>query len=270
MNKLVTVFSALAVAAGIAQGEVKSANIVGFIEYTGAKGSLLWTVPTFKAVGTDGSAATVAEIGANDTFVGGGDVIRIFGTDGKQKYELSYLNATEAEAEGAEVGWYTLDAWGDWDFSETYRMNDLALPYGTGLVFVPTTEGATITYSGEVHQADKPITASKGALLWTGNTSPVDIKISQLRANDTFVGGGDVIRIFGTDGKQKYELSYLNATEAEAEGAEVGWYTLDAWGDWDFSETYRMNDIDLRAGEGFVFVPATEGAAIVVKNPIVE
>ena len=150
MNKLVTVFSALAVAAGIAQGEVKSANIVGYLEYTGAKGALLATSPIFKAIGTDGSAATVAEIGANDTFVGGGDVIRIFGTDGKQKYELSYLNATEAENEGAEVGWYTLDAWGDWDFSETYRMNDIDLKAGEGFVFVPATEGAAIVVKNPI------------------------------------------------------------------------------------------------------------------------
>ena len=252
----------------LADGGVQSANVVGYIDYTGAQNALLWTSPTFVPVGTDGTAMKIGDIKVNAAFSGGTDVIRVFGTDGKQRFELSYLNAEDAVAEGADEGWYTMQAFTDWVFDSTNCKNNESLPYGSGFVFVPATAGAAVKYVGEVFQADKAITAAQNALLWTGNTSPKNMTLGGLKVNAAFSGGTDVIRVFGTDGKQRFELSYLNAEDAVAEGADEGWYTMQAFTDWVFDSTNCKNSETLNAGQGFVFVPATAGAALVVKNPV--
>lgn len=74
MNKLVTVFSALAVAAGIAQGEVKSANIVGYT--TRAAEGYTCFVPGFQKVG--GGTTTLNDLLDENTLTAYVDEVQIY------------------------------------------------------------------------------------------------------------------------------------------------------------------------------------------------
>ena len=130
MNKLVTVFSALAVAAGIAQGEVKSANIVGYQDFNGTSGFTL-TVPTFVPPSTDGATMTLGDFVANDAFVAGSDSISLF-NGGTFDKRVTFYPYDDPDEFGIPGGWYEIE---DFEGDAPTLLNDTPLSAGLGFAF---------------------------------------------------------------------------------------------------------------------------------------
>lgn len=103
MKKLVTVFSALAVAAGIAYGEVESANVVGYNE-TEARANLNFYAPMFLDIGL--TTIDINSIQLDDDgvgMIGWGDVLQIVGPGGNAA--AAYMYWDKSMGDGVNNFW---------------------------------------------------------------------------------------------------------------------------------------------------------------------
>ena len=260
MNKLVTVFSALAVAAGIAQGEVKSANIVGYQDFNGS-GSFNLTGPTFVDIGTDGSAAKLGDIKVNSSFEFMSDTITVFDSTGNILYSATYLDQATADEAEMNAGWYDADKAAEEDYVE---INNYEFPYGSSLAFRRSNASAVLKYTGEVVQSSYTINGS-GTFNLIANTSPVALKLGDITVNSSFEFMSDMITIFNSLGNIVFRATYLDQATADEAEMSAGWYDATEAE----SENYvEKNDYDVPASMGFAFNRANASAAIIIPEPI--
>ena len=153
MNKLVTVFSALAVAAGIAYGEVKSANVVGYLykSLTGEENNDVASV--FGVVGGNNANLKLGDVeGAGDFSISNGDSLTIY-SGGAAVVEAVYfpkeiLEALEVEA---EEGWWDVTVGDELDFSDTSLCyNNYALTAGQGFTVYASSDESGLVFPSPI------------------------------------------------------------------------------------------------------------------------
>jgi hypothetical protein len=103
MNKLVTVFSALAVAAGIAHGEVKSANVVGYNTDATVSGYNFVGIP-FAEIGYNTANIKNLKISGAQGF--GGEVLEVWNGSPAAIVGYTYFDASmDMNGPGTEPFW---------------------------------------------------------------------------------------------------------------------------------------------------------------------
>ena len=133
MNKLVTVFSALAVAAGIAQGEVKSANVVGYDTLKSQEG-FNWIAPEFLEIGNNTVNIQSIQLSGDGIDPAGGDNIQFLDAGGKTVASYGWLLAADTGADA--------DGWFD---EENWELADVSLAPGAGVLVNTVSSDVVIT-----------------------------------------------------------------------------------------------------------------------------
>ncbi len=262
MKELVTAFCAVAVALSTATAaEVVSQNVVGYQEVNGTA-TKNFVISTLIPVGSDGTTMKLGDIKANSHFVFAGDDIIIF--DGFTKVARAYyLDATTAGKNNMDEGWYDADKADDGDY---VCINSMLLPYGSGFIFNRSNEKAALVFSGEVNLAPTEIIGGSSKN-YVGNCTPVDIKLGEIKVNSKFQFAGDDIIVF--DGFTKVARAYyLDATTAGKNDMDEGWYDADKADDGDY--VCINNTVVAKAGDGFLFNRANDGAAVILPTPVNE
>ncbi len=254
----------MSLVAGLALAEtaVQSANIVGYLEFAGTS-TFNFTGATFTPVGTDGSAMKLGDIKVNSAFELGVDGITIFNASGDKVFKATYVDAATAKEYDCAEGWYDVNDIENEDVSKP--KNDYDIPYGSGLVFNRANANARILYRGEVFQDAKTI-AGTGTFNFICNSSPVDLKLRDIKVNSAFELGVDGITIFNDSGDKVFKATYVDAATAKEYDCAEGWYDVNDIENEDVSKP--KNDYDIPAGKGFVFNRANSGARVIVPNPM--
>lgn len=260
MNKLVTVFSALAVAAGIAQGEVKSANIVGYQDFNGTSGFTL-TVPTFVPPSTDGSTMTLGDLVANSAFVSGEDAISLY-NGGTLYMKVTFYPYDDPDEYGIEGGWYEIK---DFEGDAPVNLNNTPIPFGTGFAFSRINDDAAITYKGEVKESPTTLPSTGGFTL-CGNVMPKAGTLADVYANAAFVSGEDAISLFN-GGTLDKKVTFYPYDDPDEYGIEGGWYEIK---DFESDAPINLNATVFSAGQGFAFSRINDDARLIVANPLAE
>jgi len=248
-------------------GEVVSTNIVGYINIPLVRRGFTFTGPTFVPVLTDGSAAKLGDVvSANDIFSPFEDSIQIFNAAGGLVAKATYISQAvldEFEIEDVAAGWWDLD---DVDF-EHGDLNDTPLKYGWSVTAYTQYSGATLIYAGEVVQGINEIPLGRREFTFTCNTSPVDLTLGDIIANDNFSPFEDSIQIFDSNGDLIAKATYISQAlldEFEIEEVAPGWWSLD---DVDF-EHGDLNHIAMPAGRALTAYTQYANASLIVPSPM--
>ena len=256
----------MSLVAGLALAEtaVESANIVGYQDF-GGFGNFNLTAITFEPI--EGESFTLKDISVNEKFDNNGDYISVF-EGGTKVFEVSYLNEGDGDY-GEPAGWYIRSHFlDDWEFPAKDCKDDYVLGKGKGIVFNRNSNGAAIRYKGQVQSKDFTF-GGFGNFNITANNTPVDIKLGDILPNEKFDNNGDYISVF-EGGTKVFEVSYLNEGDGDY-GEPAGWYLRSHFlDDWEFPAKDCKDDYVLPAGKGFVFNRNSNGAAIILPNPMPE
>ena len=268
MKKLVSIF-ALAAIAGAGFAGVDSQNIVGFQNLGGTVNALISVAPTFLNVGSNGPI-TLGDIMVNDAGLEGGLYVRFFDASGDPLDEGDYVYVNAETDYGADYdGWYLAETLDTYDFPAESCRNSKQIPVGTGFVLIPATAGAELKFVGELKQAQKEVTGDVNALIRVGNASPKDITLADLTVNNAGLEGGLYIRFFDASGDPLDEGDYVYVNAETEYGADYdGWYLAETLDTYDFPAESCRNSKPIPAGTGFVLIPATAGATLIVPNPL--
>ena len=203
-----------------------------------------FTVPTFKAVGDKAIDIQDIQLNFGEGEASGGDNIQILGTGGEMLEQYYWL--PKMYMEGADK-----DGWAN---SETFRLAEKTINDGEGfLVDIVDPSTTKIVYSGEVSKEKTEISNTIMGFNWTGNNAPrtIDIQDIQLNFGEGEASGGDNIQILGTGGEMLEQYYWL--PKMYMEGADK-----DGWAN---SETFRLAERELTAGQGFlidIVIPSTK------------
>ena len=208
-------------------------------------------------------------------FVPFSDFIQPYSTDGKFVGKFTYASQEYLDSVGSagEPGWYAFDdlrCVGD-------CTNSLKLAFAHGF-FLNAGDGnaglaPTVNFDGEVKTTESIIPVDN-CIMFTGNATPVEIKLGDIKANTLddndgdyyevydwtgFVPFSDFIQPYTTDGKFVGKYTYASQEYLDSVGSagEPGWYAFDdlrCVGEC-FNET-----ITLPAGRAF-FLNAGDGNA---------
>ena len=215
-----------------------------------------------KPTGTTWDGSSIIFLNGN----GGTDKFTDARLGGQVWKQFYYLNATEAKEFGCDEGWYQYS-----DEDSEYLMNDIAIPYGQGILFDCKNSGATLGFAGEVKNG-ATLNMVLGKFNFTGNVTPTDLKLGDFTCNNTTWDGSSVIFLNKNGGTDKFtdarlgetavwkQFYYLNTTEAKEYDVDPGWYQYS-----DEDSEYPMNlTIDIPAGSAFLFDCKNSGAQLVV------
>ena len=230
---------------------IESDNVVGY--QNREIGSFNLTLGTF--VNADGSASTLGDIKPNAAFINAAGTVQTFTSAGKAGPLYIYVNDAEVlEIFEAEEGWYLFT-----DDELTSNKNSESLPFATGFVSKSSGAGSQLIYAGEVKgtKTDIPI----GSFTLTGNCSPKDLTLGNLKPNAAFINAAGTVQTFTSAGKAGPLYIYVNDAEVlEIFEAEEGWYLFT-----DDELTSNKNGVSINAGDAFV--SKSSGAGSVIEVP---
>lgn len=199
-----------------------------------------------------------------------GDCVAKLLPSGASSAEYTYLNQDYSDALGGTgPGWYLLSEVDAGDVSESGIQDNVSLPFAEGFLAFNNT-GATLTFAGEVASGDTELQTTLGNNAFSGNVSPVDIKIGDLTVSEEWdAAEGDCIAILLPSGASAAEYTYLNEDYSDALGGTgPGWYLLSEVDAGDVSESGCQNTtVTIAAGQGFLIFQNT-GAKIYVPSAL--
>ena len=234
-------------------------------------GGNAFVVQTFVPPSVAASAVKLGNIGVSaDWDAAEGDFIAKLLPSGASSAEYTYLSEDYSDALGGSgAGWYLLDEVNDGDVSVSGIQNDVSLPFAEGFLAYNNT-GATLTFAGEVQEGDTELQTTLGGNAFSGNVSPVNIKIGDLTVSDDWdAAEGDFLAILLPSGASTAEYTYLNDDYSDALGGTgAGWYLLDEVNDGDVSISGCQNTaVSISAGQGFMIYQNT-GATVYVPSAL--
>jgi len=245
--------------------------VVGYQNKELTLGGNAFVVQTFMPIGIAADAIKLSNIGVSAEWdAAEGDFIARLLPSGASSAEYTYLSEEYSEALGGSgAGWYMLDEVNDGDVSLSGIQNNVTLPFAEGFLAYNNT-GATLTFAGEVTSGDTELLTTLGGNAFSGNVTPIDIKIGDLTVSDDWdAAEGDFLAILLPSGASAAEYTYLNDEYAEAlGGAGAGWYMLDEVNDGDVSVSGCQNTaVTITAGQGFMIYQNT-GATVIVPSAL--
>ena len=235
--------------------------MVGYQEKGLTFGDNAFVVQTFVPVGVDADKITLASISVSDDWdAAEGDFIAKLLPTGASSAEYTYLNEDYSDALGGTgAGWYFLSEVNDGDVSVSGCQNDALLPFADGFLAYNNT-GAKLKFAGEVQKGSTELKSTLGNNAFSGNASPVDMKIADLTVSDDWdAAEGDFIAILLPSGASAGEYTYLSEDYSDALGGTgPGWYLLSEVNEGDVSVGGCQNDaVDIAAGQGFMIYQNT-------------
>ena len=95
------------------------------------------------------------------------------------------------------------------------------------------------------------------------------ITLADITVNEEGLEGGLMIRFFDSYGDPLDEGDYVYVQgETIYGGYADGWYLADTLSTYEFEEESCRNSKPIPAGSGFVLIPYTDGAKLIIPNPL--
>lgn len=162
--------------------------------------------------------------------------VTTFNNAGQIDGTFVYLDDVQASIFGVEPGWFTYESVMNWD---PISADDTVIPYGVG-VQIGSDCGATVTFAGQVVAENTDIAVNAedvGGFTWTGNVSPVDLKLNDFAVTPP-AGGlwseySVTVTTFNKGGQIEGTFVYLDEVQSSIFGVVPGWYTYESVMNWD-------------------------------------
>jgi len=245
----------------------------------GAKNDFV--VRTLLPVGKEWTDVTLGDLTGTDS----GDVQWDYGADylytlkqnGLVDETYTYLCGTYAvDYPGSVVGWYTKSDADSEQFSSATCKNGLPLNFRQGFKMNAGSSGMTLNNAGEViPKGWVEVTLTGGAKNdFTGNVTPVAIKIGDITGTDTETTqwdyGADYLYTLKQNGLVEETYTFLCATyAADYVGSVVGWYTkTDADAERFTSETCKNEAVEFQPGQAFKMNAGSSGISIYIPSAL--
>ncbi len=242
MKKLMFAAVAMAACVAMADGEIASDNIVGYVNKTPDALTSIFA-PSFNNI-TDGTLklTDIKPVRSGQDPIESGDIsLQTMDENGAAEATIYYLLAGEADV-GSPEGWY-------W---ETMEPCDKVFDFGEGIIMTCPYEDATFNSSGEVDTETRQFTPPALTCIW-GNTRPAPVAIADVtvaRTSGDPIESGDIsLQTMDENGAAEATIYYLLAGEADV-GSPEGWY----W------ETMELCDKELGIGEAIIMTCPYEDA----------
>ena len=256
--------------------DVVSSSVVGY-QNKGLNAGYAFnlTVATFQAVGKDADEMTLGDITASEDWQTGTDEIKTLKANGAVDKAYTYVTKALAEEAGIPQGWYLTDDINDDAKAETidqYLQNDAVLPLGNGLLVLVGLSTTTLTYAGQVLEADQPISLNAGyAFNITGNISPANITLGDITGSEDWQTGTDELKTLKSNGAVDKAYTFVTTALATEAGIPAGWYLTDDINDDSKAETiadYLQNNVAVSAGEAFIVLVGLPTTTITIPSAL--
>ena len=217
---------------------MESANVVGYLDYTLARGFNFFS-PVFEKVDStqDLMLSDISLTDAGD----GQSYIQIVTTTGALGPKYSWFSA--ASAGTSEDCWFDEDNWEPVDF---------ALTDGQGFYVYAATTTAKAKVNGQVRNDVFSVPLSRG-FNCVGNSTPVDLDVQEMALTNAG-DGQSYIQVVTTAGALGPKYSWFSA--ASAGTSEDCWFDEDNW--------EPISGVTYLAGEGFYLYCATTTGTLVL------
>ena len=231
---------------------------------------------TFKQMDKELAGQTLSTFAiATDEGFGSGDsiVLEIYNEAGTLDGEYSFVDEANASTYGlSETGWYPLSLMQEWTATDDDCANDVVIPYGHGVIITSGEADTTATISGQVVNESKTYDVVGYGITWTGNSTPVDLKIGDLAlpVNQGF-GSGDsiVLEIYNEDGTLDGEYSFVDEANASTYGlSETGWYPLSLMQEWTATDADCVNTtVEIPSGKMVIITSGEADTTLTLPDP---
>ena len=217
-------------------GQVTSANVVGYQNINVPQQGYTWTLATVEQIGVSDEDQTMDMFQLpKDIMLGSSSGILLeFYDEGRNPigryYYLDEVTAVEAESL-SKGGWYDADFYdNNYYFTDECYAGDAKIPFGKGVIITSSEfQDLTLTFAGQVVAGSKTFDVPMQGYTWTGNCTPVDLKMKDMAIPADFMLGSSsgILFEFYDEASNPigryYFLDEVTATEAESLSC-AGWY----------------------------------------------
>jgi len=250
-------------------------RVVGYQNKTvadSAAGGNTWLVATLPSVGVDESELkldswkVVAPDGGLQSMYS--VQVATFGADGQISGGYVYLDENTCSEYSCDPGWYETESVEGYD---PIPAGSVKIPYGEGVQIASSDCGATVTFAGQVAGA-RTFTINDsdvGGNTWTGNTSPVDLKLKDLAITAPDGGLQSMYSVqvatFGVDGQISGDYVYLDENTCGEYSCDPGWYTTESVEGYD---PISAGEVDVASAQMFQIASSDCGGQITIPDPM--
>ena len=238
---------------------------------------ITWAMSTFQQIGKDLEAQTLDSFAVpTDQSFGSGDsvVLEIYNESGSLEGEYSFVDTENASLYGlTKTGWYPLEKMQNWEATDDDLSNDVVIPFGKGVIITSGEADSTITFAGAVVNEAKTYDIVGSGITWTGNATPVDLKLADFAIPvDQSFGSGDsiVLEIYNSSGSLDGEYSFVDDENASLYGlTTTGWYPLEKMQNWEATDDDCVNaTVTIPAGKMVIITSGEADTTLTLPNPI--
>ena len=217
-------------------GQVVSANVVGYQNINVPQQGYTWTLATVEQIGVTDENQTMDMFQfPSDIMLGASNGILLEFYDENSTpigryYYLDEVTATEAEGL-SKGGWYDADFYDEnYYFIDECYAGDAKIPFGKGVIITSGEfQDLTLTFAGQVVTGSKTFDVPMQGYTWTGNCTPIDLKMKDMAIPAEFVLGsssGILFEFYDEASNPIGRYYYLDEfTAIEVEGVSyAGWY----------------------------------------------
>ena len=260
-----------------ATADVESSNIVGYQTQTVVGSGITWALSTFQQMGKTLEAQTLASFALpTDAGFSSGDsiVLEIYDESGSLEGDYSFVDEVNAALYGLTfTGWYPLAKMQNWEATDADCSNDVVVPFGKGVIITSGEADTSMTFAGQVVDEAKTFNVVGGGITWTGNATPVDLKLGDLALpTDTGFSSGDsiVLEIYDESGSLEGDYSFVDEVNAALYGLTfTGWYPLAKMQNWEATDADCANtSVAIPAGKMVIITSGEADTTLTLPNPV--
>ena len=219
-------------------GSIRPAPIVGYAQKDTASSGFAMLSAQFEAVGANDGSATLA-----DLTIGGYEPYDPVEDEGGTTADFSVQFLTASGTTEAQYWWYDDDEKTGWYDASGNLCNDVALSAAKG--FWTSGHGLTMTSAGQVNENDIVITTASAGFRAIANTTPVNLKLSQLA-----ITGYEPYDPVEDEGGTTADFSVQFLTASGTTASQYWWYDDDEKTGWYDASGTLSNDVVIPAGTG--------------------
>ena len=250
---------------------------MGYQTQTVVGSGITWSLATFKQIDKELSAQTLSSfaIPTDQGFVSGDTIVlEIYDETGSLEGAYSFVDEGNASLYGLSVtGWYPLEKMQYWEATDDDCANDVVVPYGKGVIITSSEADTTLTFAGQVVDESKTYDVVGGGITWTGNSTPVNLKLGDLAipTDQGFVSGDTlVLEIYSETGSLEGAYSFVDEGNASLYGLSVtGWYPLEKMQYWEATDDDCANEtVSVPTGKMVIITSGEADTTLTLPNPM--